>query len=81
MGKKVLVAYFSAGGVTAKVAKELAAVTDADIYEIVPKEKYTAEDLNWQDEKSRSSIEMKDVASRPEIADNSANVDSMGIFA
>ena len=38
MGKKVLVAYFSAGGVTAKVAKELAAVTDADIYEIVPKE-------------------------------------------
>ena len=80
MGKKVLVAYFSAGGVTAKVAKELAAVTDADIYEIVPKEKYTAEDLNWQDEKSRSSIEMKDVASRPEIADNSANVDTADVI-
>ena len=53
MDKKVLVAYFSASGVTAKVAKELASSIGADIYEIVPKEKYTSEDLNWQDEKSR----------------------------
>ena len=80
MSKKALVAYFSASGVTAKVAKALAASISADIYEIVPKEKYTAEDLNWQDEKSRSSIEMKDVASRPEIADNSANVDTADVI-
>ena len=80
MGKKALVAYFSASGVTAKVAKELASSIEADIYEIVPKEKYTAEDLNWQDEKSRSSIEMKDVTSRPDIANNSANVDDADVI-
>jgi flavodoxin len=80
MGKKALVAYFSASGVTAKVAKELASSIEADIYEIIPKEKYTAEDLNWQDEKSRSSIEMKDVTSRPDIADNSANVDDADVI-
>ena len=80
MGKKALVAYFSASGVTAKVAKELASSIEADIYEIVPKEKYTAEDLNWQDEKSRSSIEMKDVTSRPDIANKSANVDDADVI-
>ena len=80
MGKKALVAYFSASGVTAKVAKELASSIEADIYEIVPKKKYTAEDLNWQDEKSRSSIEMKDVTSRPDIANNSANVDDADVI-
>ena len=80
MSKKALVAYFSASGVTAKVAKELASSIEADIYEIVPKEKYTAEDLNWQDEKSRSSIEMKDVTSRPDIANNSANVDDADVI-
>jgi len=80
MKKNALVAYFSASGVTAKVAKQLAASINAESYEIVPKKKYTAEDLNWQDEKSRSSIEMKDVASRPEIADDSANVDGADVI-
>ncbi|MBO4458332.1 MAG: NAD(P)H-dependent oxidoreductase [Butyrivibrio sp.] len=79
MSKKALVAYFSASGVTAKVAKELASSINADSYEIVPKEKYTAEDLNWQNDKSRSSIEMKDAVSRPEIADHSANVDGADV--
>lgn len=62
-----LVAYFSASGVTAKVAKALAESANAGLYEIKPKVAYTREDLNWMDQKSRSSIEMKDQASRPEL--------------
>ncbi len=64
---KSLVAFFSASGVTAKVASRLAQVADADLYEIKPVKKYTSADLNWQDSKSRSSVEMKDKSSRPEI--------------
>jgi len=65
--KKTLVAYFSAGGVTKKVAEKLANVAKADIYEIKPVVPYTKEDLNWMDKKSRSSVEMNDKSSRPEI--------------
>ena len=64
---KKLVAYFSASGVTAKLAERLAESIDADLYEIVPKTPYTHADLNWHDSRSRSSVEMKDPASRPEI--------------
>ena len=71
----ILVAYFSASGTTAKVAKALAQVADADLYEIKPAVPYTAADLNWTDSKSRSSVEMKDPASRPELADHDAPVD------
>ena len=67
MGKS-LVAYFSASGVTKKVASKLASATGADLFEIVPKELYTKADLNWMDKKSRSSVEMNDRNSRPEIA-------------
>ena len=67
MGKS-LVAYFSASGVTKKVATKLASAIGADIFEIVPKEVYTSADLNWMDKKSRSSVEMNDRNSRPEIA-------------
>lgn len=63
-----LVAYFSATGVTAKVAKNLAQAIGADLFEIVPKTGYTEADLDWRDPNSRSSLEMKDPASRPEIA-------------
>ena len=63
-----LVAYFSATGTTAKLAETLAEAVGADIFEIVPKVPYTAADLNWQDKKSRSTIEMQDPASRPAIA-------------
>ena len=67
MGKS-LVAYFSASGVTKKVATKLASAIGADIFEIVPKELYTSADLNWMDKKSRSSVEMNDRNCRPEIA-------------
>ena len=74
MSKK-LVAYFSASGVTAKVARSLAEAAGADIYEIKPKVPYTQADLNWQDENSRSSIEMKkDKSSRPAIVDDDAKI-------
>lgn len=64
----VLVAYFSATGNTAEVAKKLASVINADLFEIVPEQPYTSEDLNWKNDKSRSSIEMGDRSSRPAIA-------------
>ena len=67
MSKK-LVAYFSASGVTAGVAKTLAEAAGADLYEIRPETPYTDADLNWMDQNSRSSVEMKDPDSRPAIA-------------
>ncbi len=66
--KKRLVAYFSAGGVTKKVAEMVAKAADCDLYEITPKVPYTTADLNWTDKKSRSSVEMSDKSIRPEIA-------------
>ena len=63
----VLVAYFSASGVTAKVAKRRSASIGADLFEIVPEELYTKADLNWMNRKSRSSVEMNDRSSRPAI--------------
>ena len=70
----VLVAYFSASGVTGSVAKKLAEATGADLYEIRPAVKYTSADLNWNNSNSRSSVEMKDKSSRPELADKSAEI-------
>lgn len=72
---KTLVAYFSASGVTAKVAKQISEAAKADLYEITPKEKYSSADLNWRDKQSRSSVEMKDKSSRPEMAENISSVD------
>ena len=65
---KILVAYFSASGVTAQAAKEAAGAIGADLYEIRPETPYTNADLNWMDKKSRSTLEMNDPASRPAIA-------------
>jgi len=65
---KILVAYFSATGNTKAVATRLATAINADLFEIVPEQLYTAEDLNWQNDSSRSSIEMADKSSRPVIA-------------
>lgn len=70
-----LVAFFSASGVTAGAAKNLAEAAGADLYEIKPAVPYTKADLNWQDKASRSSVEMKDPSSRPEIADTNANIE------
>ena len=69
MSKKILVAFFSASGVTAKAARELAEVSGGELYEIKPEIPYTRADLDWMDKKSRSSIEMNDPSSRPGIAD------------
>ena len=73
MSKK-LVAYFSASGVTAGLAKNLAEAAGADLYEIKPSDPYTDADLNWQDKNSRSSVEMNDKAFRPTLADKNANI-------
>ena len=61
MDKKILVAYFSCSGVTARVAKTLAETAGADLFEIKPKVPYTAADLDWTDKNSRSSVEMRSV--------------------
>ena len=66
MGKK-LVAYFSASGTTEKIAEMIAEATAADLFEILPKQPYTKDDLNWMDKKSRTSVEMSDKKFRPEI--------------
>ena len=70
-----LVAYFSASGVTKKLAERISKIAGADLHEIVPKEIYTDEDLNWMNENSRSSIEMKNKSFRPEIANKINNID------
>ena len=72
---KFLVAYFSAGGRTAKAAKLLAEAAGADLYEIKPSVPYTKADLSWINKKSRSSLEMKDKACRPPLADSDAGVE------
>ena len=73
-----LVAYFSATGTTARVAEKLSDAIGADLFEIAPEVPYTKEDLDWMKKESRSSIEMRDEKSRPEIAvkrDNMAEYD------
>ncbi len=76
MANKVLVAVFSASGVTKLVGEEIARVSGGDFFEIVPKEKYTGADLNYMNRKSRSSVEMNDPAARPEIAETVTDMDS-----
>ena len=71
---KSLVAYFSASGVTARVAKNLAVAAGADLYEIKPALPYSRADLNWMDKQSRSSVEMRDKSSRPALADTDADI-------
>lgn len=64
---KTLVAYFSASGVTKKLAEKIAQVANADIFEIEPEVLYTNADLDWRNKNSRSSVEMSDLSSRPAI--------------
>lgn len=75
---KTLVAYFSAGGVTAKAAKALAEAANADLFEIVPETPYSKADLNWMDRKSRSTVEMNDRSCRPAIASKVADMAQYG---
>ena len=74
MSRKVLVAYFSASGVTRKAAEKLAAAAGGDLFEIEPEIPYTSADLDWMDKKSRSSIEMSDKSSRPAIVKKSLDL-------
>ena len=73
---KTLAAYFSASGTTERIAKNLAQAAGADLYEIKPAVPYTKDDLNWMNKKSRSSVEMNDKSSRPELADKDADIDA-----
>ena len=66
--KKALVAYFSAEGTTARLAKKLAEAIGADLFEIAPETPYTRADLDWRDKTSRSTLEMQDRSCRPTIA-------------
>ena len=76
MAKKILVAVFSASGVTKRVGEEIARVSGGDFFEIIPEEKYTGADLNYMNNRSRSSVEMNDPSARPEIAGAVADMDS-----
>ena len=76
MANKVLVAVFSASGVTKRVGQEIARISGGDFFEIVPVEKYTNADLNYMNSRSRSSVEMNDPSVRPEIANRVSDMDS-----
>lgn len=77
---KALVAYFSASGTTRKVAQNLAEKIDASLFEIQPQQPYTRADLNWNDEQSRSSLEMKDRSSRPAIQNRVKDMDMYDVI-
>ena len=72
---KTLVAYFSASGVTAKLAKMLADTIGADLHEIQPEKPYTSADLDWMNKRSRSSVEMNDKSFRPVVANRVENME------
>ena len=74
---KILVAYFSASGITQRAAKKIAEAANADIFEIKPAVPYTAADLNWMDKKSRSTVEMNDPDCRPAI---DGKIDNFGQY-
>ena len=71
---KTLVAYFSASGTTESVAKKVAEVAGADLFEIKPEVPYTSEDLNYNNSDCRAEIEQNDSTSRPEIANQIADI-------
>lgn len=75
MAKNILVAYFSASGVTERAAREIAAATGGDLYEITPAVPYSERDLDWTDKKSRSTVEMQDAACRPAVKNKAADMD------
>lgn len=76
---KALVAFFSASGVTRKVAEELAQVEKADLFEIVPEVLYTKEDLNYMNKESRSTVEMNDLSCRPAVKDTVCCMDQYDV--
>lgn len=79
MGRKCLVAYFSVSGTTKNIAKKIAEIADADLFEIKAKQPYSDSDLNWNDKNSRCTKEMKDKSIRPEIEDT-VNIDDYDVI-
>lgn len=77
---RYLVTYFSASGLTGKVAKQLAEAVEADVYEIKPEIEYTSADLNWMDKKSRSTLEMQNPTARPGLADKNADIENHDVI-
>ncbi len=78
--KKALVAYFSTTGVTENLAKEIAKITKADLFQIKPMVPYTKADLDWTDKNARSTIEMQDPKSRPEIAETVSDINKYDVI-
>jgi len=78
-GDKVLVAYFSATGTTKAVAEQIALASGGELVEIAPVQPYTSADLNWNDKKSRSTVEMNDENARPAIKKNKENLDGYNV--
>ena len=78
--KKVLVAYFSASGITEGVAKIIADVTQGELHRIQPEQPYTEADLDWRDKKSRSTLEMADKTSRPAITDKLESIEDFDVI-
>ena len=76
---KAIVCYFSATGTTAEAARRIAEIANADIYEIVPAEKYTAADLDWTDSLSRSSVEMRNRSYRPALRDSVTDLSAYSV--
>lgn len=77
---KNLVAYFSATGITKKVATKLSDFIGADLHEIIPETPYTEADLNWMDKNSRSSIEMADKSFRPAIVNKIEDISQYDVI-
>lgn len=78
--KKILVAYFSASGTTARVAQKLSEAIHGDLHEIIPAQPYSQADLNWNNPQSRSSQEMKDKTYRPAIKNVVKNMDDYDVI-
>ena len=72
---KILVSYFSASGITKKVAEKIANAIQGDLFEIEPVKKYTIEDLDWTNKQSRSTIEMNNKSFRPAVLNKVSNID------
>ena len=72
---KLLICYFSATGTTKRVAEKLGEILNGDLFEIEPVNKYTNDDLDWTNKQSRSTLEMKDESSRPEVKGKVNNIE------
>lgn len=79
MENKILVAYFSCTGMTKNVAELIASKLGAEVFQIRPQVPYSREDLDWRNKNSRSSIEMNDLTSRPEIEEVFEDMDQYNI--